>query len=110
MKIVYVGAFRLPNMDAASARVINNAKAIESSGHSVSFISWGGKYNTADLGDDGKYRTQGFEYIITDELDSNGGFFSKLNQRIHRGEKSLAILKGMQEKPDVIILYNGTNI
>lgn len=106
MHIVYVGAFRLPNFDAASSRVLNNAKGMRGVGHSVSFISWGGKYAEDDLCPDEKYRTQGFEYLITDELDSEGGLFSKLNKRIHRGGESLLILKEMQEKPDVIILYN----
>lgn len=106
MEILYVGAFRMPNMDAASARVLNNAKAFRSSGYSVRFISWGGKYQDSDLCDDSKYRSHGFEYIITNELDCNKGFLFKLKQRLLRGCRSMRIIRQMKKKPDIIILYN----
>lgn len=106
MRIVYCGCFRLPNFDAAAPRVLNNAKIFREVGHTVRFISWGGKYRDTDLCSDGKYRVDGFEYVITDELDAAGSFFSKLKGRVQRGRKSFQMLQEMPEKPDLIILYN----
>lgn len=106
MKILYIGCFRLPNYDAAAPRVLNNARAMQLCGHQVSFISWGGKYRESDLCDDGKYRIDGMEYVITGELDPQGSLFSKMIQMLHRGEKTIALLNEMNEKPDLIIMYN----
>ena len=104
--ILYIGSFRLPNYDAAAPRVLNNAKLFRDAGHSVKFISWGGKYRDSDLCSDGKYRVNGFEYVITNEMDSVGSFFTKLRGRVQRGRSSFRILQEMQEKPDLIIMYN----
>ena len=106
MNIIYLGCFRLPNYDAAAPRVLNNARAMQLCGHQVSFISWGGKYRDSDLCKDGKYRIDGMEYIITDELDPKGSLFSKMMQLFHRGDKTVAILESMDVKPDLIVMYN----
>lgn len=106
MKIIYLGCFRLPNYDAAAPRVLNNARAMQLCGHVVSFISWGGKYNEEHLCEDSKYRIDGMEYVITDELDPKGSLVSKMMQMIHRGDKTVSILKSMEVKPDLILMYN----
>ncbi len=106
MRIVYCGCFRFPVYDAAAQRVLNNAKLFREQGHTVQFISWGGKYDEKDLCDDGKYRFAGFEYVITHELDAQGSFLHRLRCRMARGRASLALLEGQTEKPDLIILYN----
>lgn len=106
MKILYLGCFRLPNYDAAAPRVLNNARAMQLCGHEVSFISWGGIYNEEHLCEDGKYRIDGMEYVITDELDPKGSLVSKMMQILHRGDKTVAILKSMEVKPDFIVMYN----
>ena len=106
MKILYLGCFRLPNYDAAAPRVLNNARAMLLCGHDVSFISWGGKYNEDHLCEDGKYRIDGMEYIITDELDPKGSLVSKMMQMLHRGNKTIAILEAMKVKPELIMMYN----
>lgn len=108
MKIVYLGCFRLPNFDAAAPRVLNNARAMKLCGHELSFISWGGKYNEEHLCNDGKYRIEGMEYIITNELDPQGGPFKKFSHLLHRGDKSVNILDKMSDKPDLIIMYNAS--
>lgn len=107
MQIVYLGSFRLPNYDAAAARVLNAAKALRKTGHTVSFISWGGKYRETDLCLDGKYRVDGFEYVITNELDSQGGFLTKAKAKLRRGNKTKSILR-QQKYIDAIITYNGS--
>lgn len=109
MKILYLGAFRLPNYDAAAPRVLNNAKVFRLVGHEVAFVSWGGKYRDSDLCDDGKYRIDGFEYVITGELDDSGSFANRLKKKFARGKKSLALIEAMEQKPDFIIMYNAGN-
>ena len=106
MRIIYIGAFRLPCYDAAAARVLNNARALKMSGHEISFISWGGSYREMDLCSDGKYRIDGMEYIITNELEVEGSIFQKFFLLINRGQKTLSTLNAMTSQPDVIILYN----
>lgn len=106
MNIFYIGPFRLPNYDAAAPRVLNNARAMQLCGHQVSFISWGGKYRDSDLCKDGKFRIDGMEYIITDELDPKGTLFSKMMQMSRRGDKTVAILESMEVRPDLIVMYN----
>ena len=109
MNILYIGCFRLPRYDAAAARVLNNARAFKACGHDITFISWGGRYDMQHLCSDGKYRIDGMEYIITGELDPKGAIVSKMIQLFLRGEKTLAILNSMQQKPDLIIIYNADN-
>lgn len=106
MKILYLGCFRLPNFDAAAPRVLNNARAMQLCGHEVSFISWGGKYNKEHSCEDGKYRIEGMEYVITDELDPKGSVRRKMMHMLHRGDKTVAILDSMETKPDLIVMYN----
>ena len=105
MRIVYCGCFRLPNFDAAAPRVLNNACAMKQCGHHVSFISWGGEYREDDINDNGKYMINGMEYTITGELDFIG-LAGKVRGRFTKGRKTLKLLKQMQEKPDLIIMYN----
>ena len=110
MKILYIGSYRFPNYDAGAARVLNNAKLIREAGHEVSFISWGGEYSDADRGQDGKYRNNGFEYIITKELDIKGNFLKKLKGKIFCGSKTKKILFDEAEDIDAIITYNSSLI
>lgn len=110
MNIIYIGSFRFPSFDAAAARVLNNSKAITKAGHQVLVISWGGAYRDKDLCEDGKYRIDGsIEYIVTNELDTNGGFFSKMKNFMKRGRITIGYLKTLHCQPDIIILYNATN-
>lgn len=108
MNIVYLGAFRFPNCDAAAARVLNIGKALRDCGHQVTFISWGGHYNEEHLISTGVYYTNGFRYIITNELDSGNNFISKFRGRLLRGNKTKKLLTHWPERIDVIITYNGS--
>lgn len=108
MRIVYIGAFRMPNRDAAAARVLNMARALRLAGHEVSFISWGGEQRDCDLCDDGRYRVDGFEYVVTDELDPKGNLMHKVHSKLTRGQKTKQLLRQRTENIDVIITYNGS--
>lgn len=108
MKIIYIGAFRLPNLDAAAPRVLNNAKVFRALGHEICFISWGGQYRIEDLCNDGKYRVCGFEYRISGDLPMQNSIKERIKAKIFRGERSIKILNTMS-KPDLIILYNAGN-
>lgn len=108
MNIIYLGAFRLPNYDAAAPRVLNNARALRMLGNKITFISWGGKYRQENLCNDGKYRVDGFEYIISGDLPIGGSLKERLTTKFLRGKKSFKILKSLP-KPDLIIIYNADN-
>ena len=108
MRIVYFGAFRLPNYDAAAPRVLNNARALRALGHEVMFISWGGSYRSEDLCNDGTHRVDGFEYIISGDLPMGGSWKERLMSKVRRGQKAFKILESLST-PDLIILYNSSN-
>lgn len=96
----------MPNLDAAAPRVLNVARAIRECGHEVSFLSWGGGYRDQDLCADKRYRIDGFEYIITGDLPTKGGWRERLMTKLHRGDLSMAILRKMETQPEVVIMYN----
>lgn len=106
MKIIYIGSFRLPNYDAAAARVLNVARALRLAGHEVSFISWGGEERESDLCPDGKYRVDGFEYVVTHELPSNEGAIKRVMNKLTRGQKTKRLLRQQLGSYDAIITYN----
>lgn len=106
MNIVYLGAFRFPNGDAAAARVLNNARIFRELGHDVRFVSWGGKYSDLDRCDDGSFAHNGFPYIISDDLDLGGHLLQKLRKYLGRAKHSVKILSELKETPDVVIAYN----
>lgn len=108
MHIVYIGSFRLPNIDAAAARVLNVARALRLAGHNVSFISWGGEQRECDLCPDGKYRVDGFEYVVTDELDPKGNILQKVICKLQRGNKTEQLLEERIGNFDAVITYNGS--
>ena len=106
MKIIYIGSFRLPNCDAAAARVLNVARALRLAGHEVSFVSWGGEERESDLCPDGKYRVDGFEYVVTHELPSNEGAIKRVMNKLTRGQKTKRLLRQQLGSYDAIITYN----
>ena len=110
MRVLYIGAFRFPCFDAAAARVLNVARSLRLAGHEVCFISWGGKYRESDLCEDGNYRVDGFEYVITDELDVKGSVITRLKAKLSQGEKTKKLVNRRASETDVIITYNGSII
>lgn len=108
MRFYYLGPFRLPDGDAAAARVLNVARAMRLAGHSVTFISWGGEERMQNLGVDGLYRVDGFNYIVTNELDPKGNLFNRVKSKFTRGDKTKILLQDRIGTYDAIITYNGS--
>lgn len=109
MNILYIGSFRLPNQDAAAARVLNVARALCAAGHEVSFISWGGTQREEDKCSDGIFWVDGFPYKVTNELPQPGmSFTEKLHIRLQQGKTTKRFLKEWPESIDVIITYNNS--
>ena len=106
MRVVYIGSFRLPNYDAAAARVINIARALREAGHEVNFISWGGEERKEDCCEDGIYRIDGFPYMVTNELSlPKMSTIEKLRNKLRRGDTTKRLLLEWPKPVDAIITY-----
>lgn len=103
MRFIYVGAFRLPNLDAAAPRVLTIGKMLRDCGHSVKYISWGGKYDEAQW-INGKYYVDDFEYEISNELEILRNPVKRFRQWIARGKKSLKMIEKTDDY-DAILAY-----
>lgn len=85
MKFIYTGAFRFPNLDAASQRVLNNARILRELGHEVVFIAYGGYIDPETLTPEGYGIFDGFQYTVTNELSPSGNIFQRFVQQKNRG-------------------------
>ncbi|MBD5190641.1 MAG: glycosyltransferase family 4 protein [Bacteroidales bacterium] len=86
MRFIYTGAFRFPNFDAASQRVLNNARILRELGHEVVFIAYGGIIDSEAQSSDGYGTYDGFKYLVTDELLSTKNIFQRFLQQVNRGK------------------------
>jgi glycosyltransferase involved in cell wall biosynthesis len=66
-RIIYTGAFRFPDGDAAAARVIGIGRALRSVGYDVEFAGWESDERPEDFVD-GRYEYDGFPYTSLGEL------------------------------------------
>lgn len=105
MNILYVGAFRLPNLDAAAPRVLTIAKMLRDTGHKVSFISWGGNLLDGQRRDDGKYYIDDFEYNVSNELAVLHNPIKMFRQWYTRGFKSISMMEKIIDEFDAVIAY-----
>lgn len=108
-RILYTGAFRFPDGDAAAARVLGIGKMLRASGYEVEFLGWEPQGRPTDLEADGLYRYQGFLYHSMGDLQE--GTASPL-RRIFRflctGQQTLKWLRAADlSKVDAIIAYHG---
>lgn len=110
MRFLYLGSFRLPNGDAAAARVLNVARALRLAGHEVSFVSWGGNEQWEDTGTGKECEVDGFPYVVTNEIDFKGGIVEKAKAWLTQGEKTKQILRERLGQYDAVISYNGSII
>jgi len=106
-KVIYVGAFRFPAGDAAASRVLNNAKILRALGYKVIFVSWGGKHQESDKGEDGNFYYQGFQYVNTDDIDmKQTNPLKRIYNHFFSGRKSLFFIKQTINTVDIVIGYN----
>lgn len=110
MRFVYIGSFRLPNGDAAAARVLNVARALRLAGHEVSFVSWGGMEQWKDTDTGKECAVDGFPYVVTSEIDFKGGIVEKAKAWLFQGERTKRILRERLGQYDAVISYNGSII
>lgn len=107
MKVIYTGAFRFPDKDAASQRVLNNGKILKKLGYDVSFLGWENKEREEDLNAEKKYVYEGFEYNSMNELDIiNTSVLSKISNYYQRGNKTLKYIENNYKNINIIIIYN----
>jgi glycosyltransferase involved in cell wall biosynthesis len=103
MNIIYTGAFRFPNIDAASQRVLSNAKIARDLGHNVIFCGW------EKFIDQNSNTYKGFNYYSQSELDiQTNNPFKKIFNFLFRGKKTLRWINEYVKstKIDIIIIYN----
>lgn len=111
-RIVITGAFRFPDGDAASARVLGTAKALRQSGFTVDFAGWEEHERPEDQQADGSYRYQGFEYSSQQDLrEQKLSPVRRLIRYLLAGCNTLGWLKS-RDLSDVsaIISYHGGSI
>ena len=107
--IIYTGAFRFPEGDAASIRVLSNAKILRDLGYNVIFISLGGESRIIDLCDNGYYYYQGFRYINTNEIRRTKlTLVKRLLNFMFMGRKSLKVIEKCISETEIVIGYNPT--
>lgn len=104
--IVYLGAFRFPDKDAAAKRVLGIGYALREEGYRVVFA--GGEIGLCET----KY-TQGFEYYSQNELDrSISGIYNKISNFFDAGNNTINWLSEFSKHTPInnIIVYNSSNV
>lgn len=104
--IVYIGAFRFPDKDAAAKRVLGVGYALRDSGYRVVYA--GGEQGSTD-----RNQIFGFDYYSQNELDLNSpNIFLKMLNFFRAGLNTVRWLCEFQKQNEIhkIILYNSSNI
>lgn len=104
--VIYTGPFRFPIGDAAAARVLNNGKLFRLLGYKVVFVSWGGCYREEDRDVSGNYFYDGFQYVVTKDIDVKRGIVKRILYFLLAGKNALTYIKGIISNADIIIAYN----
>jgi glycosyltransferase involved in cell wall biosynthesis len=107
-KVVYVGAFRFPNGDAASQRVLGIGKSLREYGFDVIFCGWEQEPRKEDMCNN-IYTYDGFTYYSQRELDiQSSNKLEKLYNYITKGRKTLKWIRKYKTNNEInyIIVYN----
>ena len=108
--IIITGAFRFPDKDAASQRVLGLGKALKAGGNNVKFAGWENEPREFDFEADKQiYTYQDFPYFSQAELDlSHSNILNKVASFIFRGAKTIRWFKKyIKSNPvDVVVIYN----
>jgi len=110
--LIYTGAFRFPDKDAASQRVLGIAKVLKQININTIFCGWENSPKKEDLDKDGLYRYEGFEYYSQNELDlKSKNIFQKVYRFLVLGSKTINWLKRNLKNYEVeyVIIYNANS-
>lgn len=109
-KVVYAGAFRFPDGDAAAARVLGIGKALRDAGYDVEYAGWEERGRDQDRCADGKFRFEGFAYFSQSEFRTKRlNPLSRLVRYLTAGKKTLEwIRKNHNDDIAGVIAYNST--
>lgn len=111
-KIIYTGAFRFPDGDAAATRVLGIGKALSASGYEVEFAGWEEHERQQDRQASGHYVFHGFRY--KSQRDLRNKKLSPLMRLWHYlfiGNNTLKWLNSTDlSGVAAIIVYQGTSI
>lgn len=109
-RIIYTGAFRFPDGDAAAARVLNNGKLLRDLGYDVFFAGWEAQERAED-NNDGNFFYQGFQYKSMCEFRQNEmSLLKRVFNFLLQGNKTLEWIESNNDKFHCIILYNPSYI
>lgn len=111
-RIIITGAFRFPEGDAASARVVGTAKALRKAGFAVEFAGWEDQERPEDKQPEGGYSYQGFKYTSQSDLrEQKLSPWKRLVRYLLMGSNTLKWLKST-DLTDVssIVAYHGSSI
>lgn len=111
-KIIYTGAFRFPDGDAAAARVLGVGKALRAAGYEVVFAGWEEHEREQDRRPDGRYVYEDFEYSSQADLRSKTlSPLKRLLGYLFAGENTLKWLGSADlEGVEAVIAYHGRSI
>ena len=111
-KIIYTGAFRFPDGDAAAARVLGVGKALRDAGYEVVFAGWEEHEREQDRRPDGRYAYEGFHYKSQADLRSKPlSPIKRLIRYLYAGENTLNWLSSYQlDDVAAIIVYHGGSL
>lgn len=110
--IIYTGAFRFPDGDAAAARVLGIGKALRSAGYDIKFAGWEEHEREQDLQEKGHYEFQGFVYKSQKDLRCQHlSPIKRLIRYVFAGKNTLNWLKSEDlSNVKTIIAYHGGSI
>lgn len=111
-KIIYTGAFRFPDKDAAAARVLSIGKILRQLSYEVIFAGWEEKEREADVVSGNTCSYQGFGYVSMNEFkeERNRNFIQKAFHYLNRGQKTLDWLAARNtEEIFAVIAYNSNS-
>ena len=111
-QIIYTGAFRFPDQDAAAARVLGVGKGLRNAGYDVEFAGWEAQERDEDRLNEDSYAYEGFPYKSQNEMRQQQlSPIKRLFRYLSTGSNTLKWLAQKElKKVSVIIAYNGNSI
>lgn len=108
-KVLYVGAFRFPEGDAAASRVLMIGKALKERAVDSVYLSWGSFARIEDRDYEGRFHYQGFQYSALDEFRRQKvPLLLRIFNYFLQGNKTLLAINELENNQiTAIIAYHG---